>query len=275
MSKNSVIELASRMATRNVSISEVQEEESSFFSQRTDTNPWFFAVSKDSGKEIAVNLDTWHKRDCDGTQWSIPDEELVTIARAFLDEHVNVNQSEVVFDKFRRTHAKVGRTGGEVICEQIVDVTVVFGRVVSGTPVIGPGSKIYVTIDINGNVSGLIKIWREIKEEGPMVETVSSKDAVLKLISDTASLRSGYAVKLYEAKFGYWAGEGLTLQSHFLPTYSFLYRAFDFQNIIDRSGSQYGGEGVLIKGYKGVDIAPLTGTVPIQASITSTTADTR
>jgi len=275
ISKNSVLELANRLGYRNLSLTEVEEEESSFFAQRTDENPWFFAVSKDSGREIAVNLDRWHKRMYDGVDWDIDDIHIRSIADTFLGEHGNVDISQVVFDRIKRTHAKVGEAGGKVLYEFIIDKTVVYKRIIDGIPVIGPGSKIEITVDINGDVSGFIKLWRDIKEVGPQVETIGSNEAVSRLIYKTASLRTDFAVMLDLSEFGLWASDSLALQSHLLPAYNFLCRAVDLDSIFTGSGPDYNGEGYLIKGYRGNDIAPLTGTFPFHSRLESTPVDVR
>jgi hypothetical protein len=52
-----------------------------------------------------------------------------------------------------------GKRAGVVIDEL---VTVNFGRVVDGIPVIGPGSKIVVNIGDKGEIMGVIRRWREL-----------------------------------------------------------------------------------------------------------------
>ena len=59
----------------------------------------------------------------------------------------------------RSTGVIDGRRAGAVIDEL---VTVNFGRVVDGVPVIGPGSKIVVNVGDKGEIMGAIRRWREL-----------------------------------------------------------------------------------------------------------------
>jgi hypothetical protein len=110
-------------------------------------------------------------------------EQSVALAQTFLRQNdiapLDGSQLKLVHLGGLRSSAVVdGKRAGPVINEL---VTVNFGRVVDGIPVIGPGSKIVVKIGDKGEVMGMIRRWRELDRATRVTlrpeELVSAREA--------------------------------------------------------------------------------------------------
>jgi len=91
-------------------------------------------------------------------------EQAAKLAEEFLNKNALFprNRTElnlVHFGGLRSSTVTDGKKAGPVIDEL---VTLHYGRVVDGTPVIGPGSKIVVKLGDKGEVMGVIRRWREL-----------------------------------------------------------------------------------------------------------------
>lgn len=107
-------------------------------------------------------------------------DEALGIAEKFLKSHAiypaNPAELKLVHAGGTREQAVVnGQRAGPVIDKLI---TLTYGRVLDGTPVIGAGSKIVVNIGDKGEVVGTIRRWRELSRES--TKTVRAEEMITK-----------------------------------------------------------------------------------------------
>jgi hypothetical protein len=254
--KQSVINLQERFGFKPAK-AEVKESPSHFWVQNGN---WYFEVSKFSGQELVANLDKYRKQ-LQGLRWSIEEEKLKAIAKEFILTRAFVNMKEVVEEPIvRYTTASVGETKDTIkVDEDFIEADVIFTRRINGIPVIGPGSKLVVTISADGSVSGFYKIWREIDYavKRPKIKTTSSLEAIEKLMHKTMQFkqsRNGNYCQVDIAAFGYWASPRHWQQKTLLPAHTFVYSMRDEKGTVLSKAREE-----LMEAYEGAKIDRLGG----------------
>jgi hypothetical protein len=150
-------------------------------------------------------------------------EEADKIAREYLQKFnlmpLNEREIQLVHKGGLRASSVIdGKKGGPVI-DKII--TLSYGRFIDGVPVIGPGSKIVVNIGNAGEITGVIRRWREInlltKTQLNPEQVLSQKEAEMelqKLIATEFGREATYEVK--SSGKAYYDGNGKTLQPVFI-----------------------------------------------------------
>lgn len=256
VSNRSISDLQQRFGFKT-SETKIQESPSHFWAQDGD---WYFEVSKFSGQELVANLDKYRKQ-LREIRWTLKDETLKTIAKEYIAKRAAVNMKEVSEEpEIRYTTASVGETKDTIILEEdIIEADIIFTRKLNGIPVIGPGSKLVVTISADGSVSGFYKIWREIDldKKTVRVTTISSVDAIEQLIKKTTKFKESKDVsriRLDIAAFGYWASPRHWSQKTLLPAHNFVYSVRDERGLVVSKAREE-----LMKAYEGERIDDLAG----------------
>ena len=155
----------------------------------------------------------------------LPDpQQSVSLAEAYLRGNDiaprDLSQLKVVhLGGLRATAVIDGKRAGPVIDEL---VTVNFGRVVDGVPVIGPGSKIIVNVGDKGEIMGVIRRWRELntatKVNFRAEEVLSLREAeALARRQILAEYGEGASYRILASGKRYYDNNGKVLQ----PVYSF------------------------------------------------------
>ena len=150
-------------------------------------------------------------------------EEADKIAREYLTKFnlMPLNQKEIQLVRkggLRASSVIDGKKGGPVIDKMI---TLSYGRVIDGIPVIGPGSKMVVNIGNAGEITGVIKRWREVslssktqlKPEQILSQTEAESE-LRKLMATEFGREATYEVK--SSGRAYYDGNGKTLQPVFI-----------------------------------------------------------
>lgn len=124
---------------------------------------------------------------------------------------------ELYFYNIRHLYSETG--AGEM---RIEDTEVIYRRRINGIPVLGPGSIIVVYLDNGGNLIGLYRDWKPIKEvtkEMPNanVETAFSR---MKVMDSSLNLTTG-EITVYSIAFGYYDGGRYSAQSYLQPSLIF------------------------------------------------------
>ena len=236
---------------------EVKESPSHFWVQDGD---WYFEVSKFSGQRLVANLAKYRKQPQD-KRWSLNDEKLKAIAKEYIAKWADVNMEEVVKEPhIRYTTSSVGNTEDTTRMEEaITEADVIFTRELNKIPVIGPGSKLVITISADGSVSGFYKIWREIDYDAktPEVKTINSIKAIEDLIKKTVKFRQLEKVSYIQldiAAFGYWASPRHWQQKTLLPAHTFVYSLRNEKGLgVSKAREE------LIQAYEGPEIDSLGG----------------
>lgn len=256
VSKQSVLNLQERFDLKP-SKDKVRESPSHFWVQDDD---WYFEVSKFSGQQLVVNLAKYRKQIQD-KRWSLNEEKLKTIAKEYIVKWAAVSMEEVAKEPhIRYTTSSVGNTKDTIkVDEAITEADVIFSRELYKIPVIGPGSKLVVTISADGSVSGFYKIWREIDYDvkTPKVKTISSVQAIREVIDKTAKFRKLKKInhlQLDIAAFGYWASPRHWQQKTLLPAHTFVYSMRNEKGLSESKAREE-----LMKAYVGPELDSLNG----------------
>lgn len=132
----------------------------------------------------------------------ISDGEAEKRARELVSAHKLAPAREFKLLKVSRLtvgEASVDRQRGG---ERVIDVGVGFQRVVGGVPVDGPGGKLIVYMDHNGELTGFDRIWRPVgKVRAPVKELRPPKAAEEDLLRYWA--RETGRIEVLDMRFGY------------------------------------------------------------------------
>ncbi len=256
VSKQSVLNLQERFGFKP-SQDKVRESPSHFWVQDGD---WYFEVSKFSGQELVANLASYRKQ-LQGLRWSLNAEKLEAIAKEYIVKRAVVSMEEVAkVPHIRYATSSVGKAKDNIkVDEDITEADVIFSRELRKIPVIGPGSKLVVTISADGSVSGFYKIWREIDYDAitPQVKTISSVQAMEEFIDKTGRFRQLEHVTYLQvdiAAFGYWASPRHWQQKILLPAHTFVYSMRNEKGFAISKAREE-----LMKAYEGPEVDSLSG----------------
>jgi hypothetical protein len=147
----------------------------------------------------------------DGTaNLKISDAEAEKRALSLISAHKLAPTRE--FKLLKVTRLTVGEASADAQrgSERVVDVGVAFQRTIGGVPVDGPGGKLIVYMDHNGELTGFDKIWRPVaKVRAPVKALQPPKAAEEDLIRywaketgriDVVDMRFGYLEFGYQAR---------------------------------------------------------------------------
>ncbi|WP_048152260.1 hypothetical protein [Palaeococcus ferrophilus] len=152
--------------------------------------------------------------------YSLTDDEARRIADQVLERY-NLLPSDprdkAYFYNIRHLYSATG--SGET---RIEDTEVIYRRKINGIPVLGPGSMMVVYLDNEGNLIGLYRDWKPLKElTGEMpndgIETAFSR---MKTLDDSRNLTTS-DITVYSAAFGYYDGGRYSGQSYLQPSLIF------------------------------------------------------
>jgi hypothetical protein len=180
---------------------------------------WQLDVHRVSGAIAFTNIDRYGLDT--GKPCEVTDEQAARIARRFLagTKLVSIKDARLL----RVTHLRGADANPEqrTVTERILDAGVVFGRVVDGLAVTGPGGNAMIHIDAEAEVVGARAIWRPLSRALAKVEIKPVEHAVRELERITARLRGDTTV--VKAEFGYFELGALDRQTVLEPVYAFVY----------------------------------------------------
>lgn len=140
--------------------------------------PHVFAIYRSSGALRYYDERRWQVDDGSSVV-QFGDDEAIAIAQQLIAKYSLVGSE--VFEPLRVSRLNVGvatRTG-EHVEERVIDVGVVFQRVIDGLPVGGPGGKLMLYIDHNAEMTGCERIARTISGVYCSVERLHGPDHLL------------------------------------------------------------------------------------------------
>jgi hypothetical protein len=120
--------------------------------------------------------------------------------------------------KITRLHAaayEVKSLRGE---DRVIDVGVVFQRMIEGVPVDGPGGKIVIYLDARGEMTGFDRLWRKIQGAGRPVERLHGPRFAEEDLTRYWSDHSG-RIEVTQFRFGYFELDWKSTQRVLQPAY--------------------------------------------------------
>jgi hypothetical protein len=132
----------------------------------------------------------------------IGDAEAEKRARELVSAHKLAPARELKLLKVSRLTVGEASVDEQRGAERVIDVGVGFQRLVGGVPVDGPGGKVIVYMDHNGELTGFDRIWRPVaKVRAPVEELRPPKAAEEDLLRYWAHVTG--RIEVLEVRFGY------------------------------------------------------------------------
>ncbi|KNZ34152.1 MAG: hypothetical protein AD742_01740 [Methylibium sp. NZG] len=180
---------------------------------------WQIDVQRASGALQAVNVDRYGIDT--GQAFELSDRRAQGVAAKFLSQSKLVPMASARALKVTHLRSADADVKGESLTERLLDAGVVYGRVVDGLPVTGPGGLAMVHIDAAGAVVGVRSTWRALGKSAGTVKIKPIDWAVEGLEKEVAGMIGKVAV--LKAQFGYFELGALDRQSVLEPVYAFVY----------------------------------------------------
>ncbi|MEX3941593.1 hypothetical protein AB4Y44_18955 [Paraburkholderia sp. BR10937] len=156
----------------------------------------------------------------DGTaRVEFDDETAIRLAKGIIEAHTVMPLDECRVLRVTRLNVGIAEPRTGVAEHRVIDVGVVFGRVIDGIPVEGPGGKVMVYIDHKGNLTGVDRIWRDISavhaDDVPLRSTeVVQQEALRELGEEGSGL-----IRIDDIRFGYFEHAWDVPQRYLQPVY--------------------------------------------------------
>ncbi len=151
----------------------------------------------------------------------LSEDEAILIAEDYIMSHGGL-PGEAILDNVETQYVEK-RTIGEAEGERIpLFVEVTYHRVINGTPVVGPGDFIMVTINEDGDVTGYMKSWRILEPTG-IVDVISPEEATKKLKDKETIGDSSYSypIVINKVYLGYYSQSPGEKQGFYKPVWVF------------------------------------------------------
>jgi hypothetical protein len=145
------------------------------------------------------------------------DDEGVEIARRFVEAHRLLPAGEGRTTRVTRLNVASSDIKGESFEQRVIDLGVVFERVIDGVPVDGPGGKLVVYIDAERQVTGVDRIWRQIRGTAAEVDSLKPPQEVEERM--ISSFGRSARAEVTDVRFGYFEQDQRTPQRHLQPAY--------------------------------------------------------
>jgi hypothetical protein len=162
----------------------------------------------------------------DGSRWQvddgysevrIPEADAAVIARRYIEATALAPLAECQLAAVTRLRVGVANLLGDEREERVIDLGIIFQRLVDGTPVDGPGGKVVVYLDAAGEITGVDRTWRPIHSVLRNVVALRPREEVAQRIRRFWGRSVLVAVE--EVRFGYFEQGLHTLQRTLQPAY--------------------------------------------------------
>lgn len=196
-------------------------EETSFSRDWTThyEGPYEISLHSLSWALVYRHREKYHKH---GTSsFVMSDEEAETLTRGFLER-----SGLVPIDQTRLLHVSHLRTAGGDVSggtgeETILDAGVVYGRLLEGLAVDGPGGQVLINIDPEGEVVGARAVWRPLADVAGEVDVRPPDHAYAAMEAVAGRMRGDVTVT--KATFGYFEQGVMDQQEYLQPAYALVY----------------------------------------------------
>ncbi len=167
----------------------------------------------------------------DNARWQVDDGKAhvtfddaaaVKMAQRYIEELALVPLDECRLLRVTRLNVGVVERQTGLAEERVIDVGVAFQRIIDNVPVIGPGGKVMVYIDHNGDMTGVDRIWREIQGVHQSDVALRAPEYAQQDVVQHWGEQGSGLIAIEDIRFGYfemgWEGAQRYLQpAYFLP----------------------------------------------------------
>lgn len=180
---------------------------------------WGLEVNRVSGAVSYTHLDRYGIET--DRAFDLSDERADGIARRFLDRTALFPRGTIRLRRVTHLHGANADRQTRSVTEKLLDAGVVYGRVIDGQPVDGPGGFSMVHIDPDAEVIGLRSVWRPLGKRLGKVRIKPPDEAMDGLRKRAEKFRGDTTV--VKASFGYFELGPIDRQTSIEPVYAFVY----------------------------------------------------
>jgi len=182
--------------------------------------PLQVTLHRASGGVRFQDLQRWQVDD-GSAHIDIPDVEAIAIAKRQVKKLALAPPDEIQVLKVTRLRVGTAEASGKKAEERIIDVGVAFQRLVGGIPVDGPGGKLIVYLDHEGQVTGVDRLWRTIKRASKPIAVQPPEFAERDLVKywGKAGTDGAGRIEVREVRFGYFEQGWNEVQTVLQPAY--------------------------------------------------------
>jgi hypothetical protein len=170
-----------------------------------------------------ANVDLWQVDDRI-SELKISDDEAFAAAHKVTDQLALFGDDVFMPTKVSRLNVRLANKGQAISHHRIIDVGVVFTRVLDGLPVEGPGGKIVIYLGSELQLTGLEKVARPIVRVDKEVEGWREADEVLDEIQQYWKKPLGTELVVEQVRLGYLELGRLQPQNIMQPVYLLVLR---------------------------------------------------
>lgn len=176
-----------------------------------------FTMCRTSGAIRFIDRSRWQVDDRT-SDLKIEDQEAIRLAQSIVRKNTLAPAGETKFLRTARLHVAEASQDGKEAYDRTIDVAVALQRMVDKIPVDGPGGKVVVFLDHEGQMTGVERIWREIAgvyKAGGSFRT--PQDAIADMAGQFKS-KNGI-IEVQEIRFGYFEDGWGSKQQYLQPAY--------------------------------------------------------
>jgi hypothetical protein len=149
---------------------------------------------------------------------NIDDATANRLAQNFVRKYKLAPRAEAKFLKAARLRVGAATKDGREALERTIDVAVALQRLVHKIPVDGPGGKIIVYLDHEGQATGFERIWREIRGVHRPGKSYRTAESALDDMRAHFREKQG-VIEVEEMRFGYFEEGWRGKQQYLQPAY--------------------------------------------------------
>jgi hypothetical protein len=198
--------------------------------------PRLFTVYQPSRAVQFVDTSRWQIDD--GTSMTISDDDAIAAANRQLERLELTDEDQFVPTKVTRLNVGSSAKGAEPVASRVIDVGVVYSRVLDDIPVEGQGGKIVVYLDSKQEMTGFERTNRKLAVHEP-VAGWRSLDDVLAEVEDYWHMRRDEGLDVDDARLCYVELGRLEEQEYVQPAYALSLTLHDHANGEDRTVDHY------------------------------------
>jgi hypothetical protein len=182
---------------------------------------WQVEMHRASGALHAIDIDRYGMDS--GKPFEVSDRKAQAIAARFIEQGKLLDLASARPLQVTHLRGADGDIKGGKINERVLDAGVVYGRMVDGLPVTGPGGLAMVHVEAGGAVVGVRSTWRALGAAAGTVKIRPVEWALEGLHRAVAGMVG--EVTVVKAQFGYFELGVLDRQTVLEPVYAFVYVA--------------------------------------------------
>jgi hypothetical protein len=184
-------------------------------------------IYREQTSEVIVHQASGGVRYHDTARWQVDDghahvtfndDSAVRIANRYINELSLAPHDEYQVLRVSRLNVAVAERQSGYAEHRVIDVGVAFHRVIDDMPVEGPGGKIIVYVDHEGELTGVDQLWREIESVHEAEVELRSPGSVLKEMERTAAEVGGLAT-IDDLRLSYFERDWNEPQAYLQPAY--------------------------------------------------------